>query len=103
MLANRGLPSVSVPVLSTATVSTRPSASSASPPLMSTPARAAPPTADTTATGTEITRAQGHATISRASARYNQVSRSPPRSTGDDRDHQRRHEHERRVDPREAV
>ncbi len=82
MLASCGVPSVSVPVLSTATVSMRPSASSASPPLTSTPARAAPPTADTTATGTEITSAHGHATMSSASARYSQVSRSPPRSTG---------------------
>ncbi len=64
-----GSPRVSVPVLSIATVRTRARSSSAWPPLIRMPRRAAPPTAETTATGTEITSEHGQATISSASAR----------------------------------
>jgi hypothetical protein len=49
---------------------------------MSTPSRAARPTAETTATGMEMTSEHGQATMSSASARYSQVSRSPPSATG---------------------
>ena len=70
----RACRAVSVPVLSIATVLTRARSSRAWPPLMSTPSRAARPTAETTATGIEITSEHGQATISSASARYSQVS-----------------------------
>ena len=94
---------VSVPVLSTATVRTRARSSSAWPPLMSTPSRAARPTAETTATGMEMTSEHGQATISSASARYSHVSTSPPERDRDDDDRERGREHQRRVDAREAV
>ena len=73
---------MSVPVLSSATARTRPRSSSAWPPLIRMPRRAAPPTAETTATGTEITSEHGQATISSASARYSQVPLSPPKASG---------------------
>ena len=69
-----------MPVLSTATVLTRARSSSAWPPLMSTPSRAARPTAETTATGMEMTSEHGQATMSSASARYTHVSKSPSKS-----------------------
>ena len=84
-----GSPSVSVPVLSSATARTRPRSSSAWPPLIRMPRRAAPPTAETTATGTEITSEHGQATISSASARYSHVSASPPNSERDGGEQQR--------------
>ena len=65
-----------------ATVRTRARSSSAWPPLTSTPSRAARPTAETTATGIEMTSEHGQATMSSASARYSHVSTSPPSATG---------------------
>ena len=55
---------VSVPVLSSATTRTLPSASRAAPPLTSTPIVAAAPIAATTVTGTEIANAHGAAATS---------------------------------------
>ena len=69
MVASRGVPAVSVPVLSSVTTRMRARSSSASPPLISTPLRAAAPIAEITATGIEITSEHGQATISSASAR----------------------------------
>jgi hypothetical protein len=68
--------------LSIATVRTRARSSSAWPPFTSTPSRAARPTAETTATGIEMTREHGHATMSSARPRYVQVSKLPPSATG---------------------
>ena len=62
-------PSVSVPVLSSSTVSTWRSRSSASGFLMKTPARAARSSATDMASGTESPSAQGQATTSRATTR----------------------------------
>ena len=98
-----GRPSVSVPVLSIATVRTRARSSSAWPPLMSTPSRAARPTAETTATGMEMTSEHGQATMSSASARYSHVSQIAAERDRNDDDRERGGEHERRVDAREAV
>ena len=55
----RGLPSVSVPVLSTATARIRAGASRKAPPLISTPCRAAAARPATMVTGVEITSAHG--------------------------------------------
>mmetsp|Transcript_12653 Transcript_12653/g.38134 ORF Transcript_12653/g.38134 Transcript_12653/m.38134 type:complete len:280 (+) Transcript_12653:2110-2949(+) len=63
-------PSVRVPVLSSRTAFTRPSASRAVPPRISTPALAAAAMAHTAATGVDSTRAHGHDTTSTCSARY---------------------------------
>ena len=67
------------------------------------PRRAAPPTAETTATGTEITSEHGQATISSASARYSHVSASPPNASGTVASSSAAREHDRRVDRGEAV
>ena len=60
----RGLPSVSVPVLSTTSVSTFSISSSASASLMSTPSFAPRPTPTMMETGVAKPRAQGHAMMS---------------------------------------
>ena len=65
-----GRPSVTVPVLSSTTVSTAP-ARCASPPLISTPASAPRPVATITAVGTASPIAQGQAMISTATAAAN--------------------------------
>ncbi len=62
----RGLPSVSVPVLSTTSTSTRARSSSASAFLISTPACAPRPVPTMMAIGVASPKAQGHATISTA-------------------------------------
>ena len=64
----RGLPSVSVPVLSTTSVSTFSSVSSASAFLISTPARAPRPVATMMDIGVARPSAHGHAMISTATA-----------------------------------
>ena len=66
--STRGVPSVSVPVLSSTTVSTDASRSSGSPPLMRTPAAAPRPLATMTAVGTARPIAHGQAMISTATA-----------------------------------
>ena len=63
-----GRPSVSVPVLSNATPRIAAACSRCAPPLTSTPAADERPSADTIATGVEITSAHGQARMSRASA-----------------------------------
>ena len=64
----RGLPSVSVPVLSTTRVSTFSKSSSASALRMRTPAEAPRPVPTITAIGVARPKAQGQATISTATA-----------------------------------
>ena len=70
---------VSVPVLSSATARTLPSASSAAPPLINTPERVAAPIAATTVTGTEMANAHGAAATSTTSERSIHVAGSPSR------------------------
>jgi hypothetical protein len=65
---SRGLPSVSVPVLSTTMVSTRSMTSSTSAFLISTPPRAPRPTPTMIDIGVARPSAQGQATISTATA-----------------------------------
>ena len=98
-----GRPSVSVPVLSMATVRIRARSSSAWPPLISTPSRAARPTAETTATGMEMTSEHGQATMSSASARYSHVSQLTAERDRNEDERERGGEDQRRVDAREAV
>ena len=69
MSVSSGRPSVSVPVLSNATVRTRPSVSRAAPPLISSPRRAPAASPDAIAAGVEITSAQGQAISRDASPR----------------------------------
>ncbi len=71
-----GEPTVTVPVLSSTTVSTLPARSSASPPLISTPSSAPRPVDTITAVGTASPMAQGQAMISTATAA------AKPRTTG---------------------
>ncbi|GJE69227.1 hypothetical protein CHKEEEPN_0750 [Methylorubrum podarium] len=61
MSVTRGRPAVSVPVLSNATVRTRPMTSSAAPPFTSSPRRAPAASPDAMAAGVESTSAQGQA------------------------------------------
>src|SRR5690606_16289316 len=68
---------VKVPVLSNATIDTRPKASNAAPPLTRTPCLEAAPTAATTVTGTEIANAHGEAATSTTKARSTHVAGSP--------------------------
>ncbi len=91
----RGVPSVSVPVLSKATAVTVPAASRWAPPLMSTPWRLAAPMADTMATGVEITRAHGQARISRARALYTHSLHDSPSSERRQHGREQRHRHHR--------
>src|SRR3954463_7904771 len=63
-----GLPSGTVPVLSSTTVVTSPARCSASPPLISTPSSAPLPVATMTAVGTASPIAQGQAMMSTATA-----------------------------------
>ena len=65
----RGLPWVSVPVLSKATWVTRAAASITAPPFISNPLRAPVDRAEVIDAGTEITSAQGQPISSKASAR----------------------------------
>ena len=68
---------VRVPVLSSATVRTRASASRAAPPLISAPERVAAPIAATTVTGTEMANAHGAAATSTTSERSIQAAGRP--------------------------
>ena len=68
MSVTRGVPSVSVPVLSKTMVSTAASRSSGSPPLIRMPAAAPRPLATITAVGTARPMAQGQAMINTATA-----------------------------------
>ena len=65
----RGLPSVIVPVLSTASARSLPMASRTAPPLMSTPRRAIAVRPETMETGVEMTSAHGQAMTSSTRAR----------------------------------
>ena len=77
-----GLPCVSVPVLSNATLRTDASRSRCAPPLMSTPRRAPAASADTMATGVAMTSAHGQAMTSSTSARYSHTDHSSPPANG---------------------
>ena len=66
---SEGLPTVSVPVLSMATMSMCAARSRWEPPLMRMPRRAAPPMADSTVAGVEMISAQGEATTMMVIAR----------------------------------
>ena len=97
--ASRGLPSVSVPVLSTTSVSTFSSISSASAFLMSTPAVAPRPVPTMIDIGVASPSAHGHAMISTATALTERVGEprlGPERAPGDERQdrdgHHGRHE-----------
>ena len=78
----RGLPSVSVPVLSKAMARTRPMVSNALPPLISRPRRVATARPEAMAAGVESTSAHGQAINSSARPRYSQVPQSPPMASG---------------------
>ena len=98
-----GLPSVSVPVLSKATVSTECATSSASASLIRMPCRAATPVPAMIAVGVASPSAQGQAITSTATALMTAVSipvaaeRPPaPGRSGRDREH---HRHEHGADP----
>ena len=65
----RGVPVVSVPVLSKAIARSDPACSRQAPPLISTPRRVAAPSAARKLTGVEITSAQGQEMMSRARPR----------------------------------
>ena len=78
---------MSVPVLSTSTVSTLAAGSRTAPPLIITPRRAAFPTAATTAVGVARTRTQGQAMTRTAMTRKrsevaNQTQAQTPRMSG---------------------
>ena len=102
---HRGLPLVSVPVLSTTSVSTFSSVSSASALRINTPACAPRPVPTMIAIGVASPSAQGHAIISTATAFTNPCARRgcrPKRSPHDERQH-RNPDHRRNEPPRDAI
>lgn len=82
MSVTRGVPSVSVPVLSSATASTCPSRSITTADLTSTPWRPALAMADRSGGIVARTTAQGDATIMNVIARSSESVRSAPKASG---------------------